>query len=314
MDLRREDFKRTAHAPAKLNLFLELLGRRDDGFHELETVVVPIRLVDSLSFRSTESNKSGFPGDIRLQVQSSPPLRSRVAGQPIPTGPDNLVVRALKLLQERSGCELGADVELVKRIPAAAGLGGGSSDAAAALKLANRAWQLDWGSDRLAALAAEIGSDIPFFFAEGPAICRGRGEQIEKLPAIRPLHFVVVAPPDGLNTAEVYRAYAANQANTTDIVPPEHGLLEFISGLTHGCGFAVLSQMRNALQKTASSLSAWVEKTTMAFHQLDFIGHQLSGSGSAYFGVCRHAQHARRLANILRMRQLGTVYATSSCP
>jgi 4-diphosphocytidyl-2-C-methyl-D-erythritol kinase len=224
-----------------------------------------------------------------------------------------LVVRALKLLQNRAGCRLGAQVELVKRIPAAAGLGGGSSDAAAALKLANVAWRLQWSAEQLAEVAAEIGSDIPFFFADGPAVCRGRGEIVEKLSAIPLLHFVVLKPPVSLNTGAVYQAYAKNGDPAADFAHKTRAQ-QFASQLTRGDRFAVLSQMRNALQKSASSLSTWVEKTTMAFNKLDFIGHQLSGSGSAYFGVCRHAQHARRLANILRTWQLGTVYATRSCP
>jgi 4-diphosphocytidyl-2-C-methyl-D-erythritol kinase len=314
MDLRREDLTRTARAPAKLNLFLELLGRREDGFHELETVMVPLRLADSLSFRPLQTSKTGLRADINLQVRTSKPLRSSSPKDLVPSGPENLVIRALNLLRERSGCELGADVELVKRIPVSAGLGGGSSDAATALQLANHGWGLNWSQQRLSTLAAELGSDIPFFFAGGPAICRGRGAEVERLPPIQSLHVVVVKPPVDLNTAEVYRTYAAEMHNRADFPRPNLPLADFVSKLTRGCRFRILSQMRNALQKSASSLSTWVEKTTMAFSELDFVGHQLSGSGSAYFGICRHAQHARRLANILRIRQLGIVYATRSCP
>src|SRR5690606_32084226 len=96
----------------------------------------------------------------------------------VPVGDDNLVVRALKLLRERSGASRGATVELVKRIPAAAGLAGGSSDAAAALAAANIAWELGWSDERLARLGAELGSDIPFFFQRGPALASGRGEKL----------------------------------------------------------------------------------------------------------------------------------------
>ena len=154
----------------------------------------------------------GTTGEIQLDVRTCWPVRSRSEMAPIPTGSDNLVVRALELLRERSGCEFGARVELAKRIPAAAGLGGGSSDAAAALRLANRGWKIHWSNDRLTEVAAEIGSDVPFFLEQGAAICRGRGERVERLPPIAPLHFVMVKPPVGLDTGEVYRTHAA----TTD--------------------------------------------------------------------------------------------------
>src|SRR5262245_40494632 len=126
MNLRRDDLKRIALAPAKLNLFLELLGRRDDGFHELETLMVPIRLADTVSFLAVRPHAPNSAGPIQLRVCS---LRSTDGAdvEKIPTGPDNLVVRALELLRQRTGCELGAEIELVKRIPSAAGLGGGSS-------------------------------------------------------------------------------------------------------------------------------------------------------------------------------------------
>jgi 4-diphosphocytidyl-2-C-methyl-D-erythritol kinase len=308
MDLRREDLKRTARAPAKLNLLLDLLGRRDDGFHELETVMVPIRLADTISF-TPASPDDAAAGEICLEVQD---VRG-ASSAPIPTGPDNLVVRALQLLKERSGCELGARVELVKRVPSEAGLGGGSSDAAAALRLANRGWKIHWDAERLAAVAAEIGSDVPFFLENGTAICRGRGERIERLPPAAPLDFVVVKPPVGFSTRDVYLAYAElpDQAKLTREI--KDGAVQFVSKLARRELAAVGAQMRNALQMAASLLSPWVDKIRMAFEQLDVLGHQLSGSGSAYFGICRHPQHARRLANILRTRQLGHVFTTRSC-
>jgi 4-diphosphocytidyl-2-C-methyl-D-erythritol kinase len=313
MNLRRDDLKRIAHAPAKLNLFLELLGRRDDGFHELETLMVPIRLADSVSFLPVRSASHGTTGPIQLNILTCWPVRSRSEMAPIPTGSDNLVVRALELLRQRSGCDLGARVALAKRIPAAAGLGGGSSDAATALRLANRGWGIHWSNDRLAEVAAEIGSDVPFFLEKGAAICRGRGERVERLPTIAPLHFVMVKPPVGLNTGEVYRTHAAATDGQGDAAASHRRLTELLSWLMSGRSRDLGQWMQNRLQKAASSLSPWVDKVRMVFAQLDFAGHQLSGSGSAYFGVCRHAQHARRLAAILRTRQLGLVYATRSC-
>jgi 4-diphosphocytidyl-2-C-methyl-D-erythritol kinase len=219
-----------------------------------------------------------------------------------------LVVRALELLRERSGCRSGARVELVKRIPAAAGLGGGSSDAAAALRLANRAWQLEWAPERLVDLAAELGSDLPFFLQGGSAICRGRGERVEPWRDMPPLHFVVVTPPAGLNTVDVYKAH--------DSLPePTSGRFAaggIASKLTQGRWRQPGVWMRNRLQAAAAVLSPWVERLATIFDKLDCLAHQLSGSGSSYFGVCRHAQHARRLAAWLRMRQPGLVYATRS--
>src|SRR6478752_1616137 len=143
MDLRRDDLKRIAHAPAKLNLYLDLLGRRADGFHEVETLMVPIRLYDSVSFVPTR-RVAGETAAIELDVRVCEPLPTASNCAEIPTGANNLVVRALELLRQQSGCELGAKVELVKRIPSEAGLGGGSSDAAAALKLGNIGWRLKW--------------------------------------------------------------------------------------------------------------------------------------------------------------------------
>lgn len=312
MNLRRDDHKRIALAPAKLNLFLELLGRRDDGFHELETLMVPIRLADTVSFLPLKPDDSQA-SRILLDVCVCRPIGAQTQTDAIPVGSDNLVVRSLELLRQRSGCELGARVELAKRVPVAAGLGGGSSDAATALRLANRGWGINWTRDRLAEVAGEIGSDVPFFLASGAAICRGRGERVERLPAIRPMHFVVIKPPEGLSTGAVYGAHAAAAEPSPSARAVHVRLMEFVSRLSGGRSCDAGPWMQNRLQKAASSLSPWVDTIRMVFDHLGFLGHQLSGSGSAYFGVCRHAQHARRLAAILRIRQLGFVYATRSC-
>jgi 4-diphosphocytidyl-2-C-methyl-D-erythritol kinase len=313
MDLRRDYLTRIARAPAKLNLFLDLLGRRDDGFHEVETLMVPIRLYDSVSFLPIRPAGNPQQAQIELSVRVCDPVRAAAKGTAVPEGAENLVVRALELLRQRSGCELGAKLELIKRIPSAAGMGGGSSDAATVLKLANTGWGLNWSIDRLAEVGAEIGSDVPFFLYGGAAVCRGRGERITTLPSISPIHFVVVKPPVGLSTGEVYRALD-NLSDASGRQAESGGALaEVVEGCVSGRAAGLGRRMRNALQLSASSLSPWVDRLKIAFDRLDFVGHQLSGSGTAYFGVCRHAQHARRLANILRTRQLGLVYATRSC-
>jgi 4-diphosphocytidyl-2-C-methyl-D-erythritol kinase len=309
MDLRRDDFKRSIRAPAKLNLFLDVLGRRGDGFHDLETLMVPVRLADQVSMTRTRS--AAESGEICLDVRTCWPIPSPDPLPVVPSGADNLVVKSLKLFQERSGTAFGARVELVKRIPMAAGLGGGSSDAAAALRLANRVWQVNWDDDRLSELAAELGSDIPFFLSHGAAICRGRGERVERLPPLPPLYFVIVKPVDPLGASEVYNAHDSLAEQKPPVARGQ--LNRLIANLYLGGWHDVGIWMHNRLQAAASLLSPCVDKLRRVFAEFDFVAHQLTGSGSAYFGICRHAAHARRLASILRTRQLGLVYATRSC-
>jgi len=315
MNLRQNETKRTVQAPAKLNLFLEVFARRNDGFHELETLMVPIGLFDTLTLESTPAAAGRF-GEILLRLHGiDRALGTGAASEQIPAGRNNLVVRALELFRQRSGCRFGANVELVKRIPIAAGLGGGSSDAAAALELANRAWSIHWPCERLAELAAELGSDVPFFLSHGAAVCRGRGEIVERLPSIVPFDVVIVKPPAALATREVYgRLDELPPSEPAERAASSHQRIGALTrALRQGNLLGLRDWMGNRLQAAAAALSPWIDRVQAAFAALDFLGHQLSGSGAAYFGVCRHAQHARRLATILRTRQLGLVYVTRSC-
>jgi 4-diphosphocytidyl-2-C-methyl-D-erythritol kinase len=162
-------------APAKLNLGLEVIGRRDDGFHEIATIFVAIDLYDRLVF--SPSN------DLELTCDDD-----------ALTGRDNLAFRALQVLREETDHREGARIELSKRIPAAAGLGGGSSDAAAALIGGRDLWRTDVSEQRLHEIASRLGSDVPFFLRSGCAVGRGRGNILNPLPVPRGLWFVVVVP------------------------------------------------------------------------------------------------------------------------
>ena len=169
MIIRRDEDRLTIQSPAKINLFLDVLGRRDDGFHDLETIICAIDLHDTLELRAVAGNEMTLT------------LRGDGIGQrePLPVGEDNIIVKALRLLAQSSGIDQGMEVTLNKRIPSAAGLGGASSNAAAVLLGAARLWQLDWSLDQLAGVAAGVGSDVPFFLHGPAAICRGRGEIVQ---------------------------------------------------------------------------------------------------------------------------------------
>jgi len=301
MHLSRAGADLLVQAPAKLNLFFEVLGKRDDGYHEIETLVTPIDLFDTLYFREDTSGQVSLV--CQRVAQSSEPESGLTS---IPEGRDNLVVRAVELLRRRSGESRGARLRLVKRIPAAAGLGGGSSDAAAALVAANQAWGLGWSHPGLGLLASELGSDVPLFLAGGAVICRGRGERIEPVSHLGALHFVVVRPPAGLATADVYNAcQPARQARR---VQP------LLCALAAGDLAAVGRLLFNRLESAAESLSPWVQRLRRAFAATDCLGHQMSGSGTCYFGLCRHARHARRVARRLQASGVGMAFAVRGSP
>ena len=301
MRIHRSAVDIVVQAPAKLNLFFEVLAKRDDGYHEIETLMLPVDLYDTLSFREEPS------GQLELKSEWAPgpgDLDGTGLGE-LPQGRDNLVLRAVELLQKRGHVSSGATLRLVKRIPMAAGLGGGSSDAAAALVAANEGWGLGWRRPELAVLATEVGSDVPFFLADGPAVCRGRGERVEKVDGLPVLHFVVVRPPEGLSTAAVYDA--CEPAKCPEALSP---LLDaLIKGDTDGAGRLLFNRLRPA----AGRLSPWIERTQEELSRQDVLGHQMSGSGTSYFGLCRHARHARRIARRLQANGVGSVFAVRSC-
>jgi 4-diphosphocytidyl-2-C-methyl-D-erythritol kinase len=297
MQVHRGAVEFVVQAPAKLNLFLEVLAKRADGYHEIETLICPIDLYDTLYFREE--------ADGRLELECRWATMPTTCLEDLPAGAGNLVWRAVDLLRRRTGVRRGASLRLVKRIPTAAGLGGGSSDAAAALVAANRAWNLGLARAELAALAAELGSDVPFFLHGGPAICRGRGEQVEPVAGLGRLNFVVLRPPEGLATAAVYRLCRTARE------PPS--VTALVACLRRDDGAEAGRLLWNRLQPAAEQLSPWIAKLGRVLAAEALWGHGMSGSGSACFGFCRHAVEARRLARRLRAQRLGSVVAVQSC-
>lgn len=301
------------HAPAKLNLFLEVLGRRADGFHELETVICPVGLCDTLYVEAAAAEDHGelrFTSDWSALERSlgsrSGDVASRLeAPAEWPADHENLACRALELLRRRSGRSPAARAHLVKRIPLAAGLGGGSSDAAAALVAGNLAWNLGLSHEELAGCAAQLGSDVPFFLARQTAVCRGRGERVEPVAVPAGGWFVIVRPAAGLSTAAVFgacRPSAGPRAADSVLAP-----------LRLGDWPGVGRRLYNALEPAAERLTPEIGRLRREFAALDVLGHRMSGSGTSYFGICRNAAHARHVAGRLRARRLGAVFTVRGC-
>jgi 4-diphosphocytidyl-2-C-methyl-D-erythritol kinase len=188
-------------AYAKVNLTLAVLGKRADGYHDLFSVMQTVSLHDTL--RLTLS----CAGQITVRADS-PELNT----------PDNLALRAALALREAVGDEsLGAEIELLKVIPSPGGLGGGSSDAASVLLALNALWETRLPHERLAELAATLGSDVPYFLSGGTALIAGRGERVTPLPDAQPLWLVLARPPVAVSTAAVYRALSpADYATSND--------------------------------------------------------------------------------------------------
>ena len=243
-------------APAKLNLFLHVVGRRADGYHLLQSVFVLIDWVDTL----------------HVERRSDAALRRHDLADPLPA--DDLCLRAARALQQASGTTLGADIHVLKRVPAGAGLGGGSSDAATTLLALNRLWDLHWPPERLEVLALTLGADVPFFVHGRNAFVQGVGEQITpvELPAT---WLAVVKPAASLGTAAVF-----GSADLERATPPVI-LADFLADTSlSDCdreGFG-----RNDLQAVAQRECADVGHAARWLRER-FGNSRMSGSGSAVF-------------------------------
>jgi 4-diphosphocytidyl-2-C-methyl-D-erythritol kinase len=260
-----------ADAPAKINLTLAVLGKRPDGFHEIESLVVPIGLCDEVELTSSEG----------------PEIRLECDDPGLPDGPENLAVRAAQALARAAGRKDGLLIRLRKRIPVGAGLGGGSSDAAAVLRGLNDLWRLGMGRQELGGLAAGLGSDVPLFLDRGAVIIRGRGEAVEAVDLNWGGWAVLISPPFGLATADVYRAWR------TDVVPPRTAG-DVVSAARNGERFDRL--LYNMLEAPAFRVEPRLAELHAGIQRLGAPYARMSGSGSSLFALFPEAARAESFA------------------
>jgi 4-diphosphocytidyl-2-C-methyl-D-erythritol kinase len=246
-------------APAKLNLFLHVVGRRVDGYHLLQSLFVLIDWCDTLHF---ERRTDGA-------------LSRHDLGPALP--PDDLCLRAARLLQRQSGTEFGADISIDKRVPWGAGMGGGSSDAASTLLALNRIWDLNWSRERLLALGLELGADVPFFIGGRNAFAEGIGERLTPVP-VAVQWLAVLKPPPGIET----RAIFASPLMVRDTEP---AILESLTTNAFDQSAQRLLRAgfgRNDLQAAAEAECAEVTVAAKMLHR-QFGNSRMTGSGSAVF-------------------------------
>ncbi len=270
-------------APAKINLSLRILSRRADGFHEIETLMAPVSLYDDVTMTlSTVAGQIDFTCD-------DPSL---------PAGDDNLVMKAARLFLDAAQTQQGLKISLSKRIPHGAGLGGGSSDAAAVLLGLNELLGATMSEAELAALGAQIGSDIPFFIRRSAAVCRGRGELVESTELAGPIALLLLKPAFGVPTAWAYSRWQdSRELPGVSYEPQQFSRLNFV----------------NDLERPVFEKHVFLARMKMWLLTQPEVGAaMLSGSGSTIFAVMRDQGAAERLA-IRAKRELDSDLWTCAC-
>ena len=258
-------------APAKINLFLHVTGRRPDGYHTLQTA---FRLVDH-----------GDRLDFHLRQDGLICRTNDLPGVPPDT---DLVVRAARLLQAKTGCTLGADICVNKHLPMGGGLGGGSSDAATTLLALNSLWQTGVRRETLQAWALSLGADVPFFIFGQSAVAQSIGEELTAL-SLPPAWYVVIEPPVSVPTAEIFRAEDLTR-NTAPIIITGSAVDDLLHHFQH--------QARNDLQGVACRLYPQIQLALEALGR--FGAPRMSGSGSSVFLECRSKSLAESVVQALR--------------
>ncbi|WP_088008421.1 4-(cytidine 5'-diphospho)-2-C-methyl-D-erythritol kinase [Indiicoccus explosivorum] len=263
-------------APAKINLTLDVLRKRPDGYHEVEMIMTTVDLADRIGLSETT-------GEIRIDSED----------RFIPNDSRNLAFQAAQLMKDTYGIKQGVAITIDKQIPVAAGLAGGSSDAAATLKGLNKLWNLRLSEDELASLGAEIGSDVSFCVYGGTALAKGRGEIIEKLPSPPNCWVVLAKPAIGVSTAEVYGNFSAEKARR-----PDTGAM--IRAIESGNYEEMCTSLGNALESVTLDLHPEVAHIKDQMKKFGADAVLMSGSGPTVFGLVQQEIRIPRIYNGLR--------------
>lgn len=280
----------TIAAPAKINLTLQILQRRPDGYHDIRSVMQAVSLHDTITIEESEDDEIVLLG-----------------GSPdAPPNEANLVYRAAAALAEAVGGGRGARLALKKRIPVGAGLGGGSSDAAATLLALNRLWKPGLAEEQLSGIAAKLGSDVPFFLSNGAALAEGRGEVLTPLTAARSVWLAVAYPLAPLSTPSVYHRFSAERGS---YVPAKNASEDMVAALESGSLGEICACLHNDLQEVAFKMCPTARFVRDLLMDAGAMAALLSGSGSAVFGIARDEAHAVALADTMRPRG----YWASAC-
>lgn len=291
----------TIEAPAKINLTLEVLGKRPDGYHELRSIVMPVSLADTLSLTTTYAQTA-----MTLTVAPGVDLSK------IGSVDRNLAVRAARLMQERYQVNAGARIHIHKRIPIGGGLGGGSADAAGVIRGLDKLWELGRPRDELVALGAELGSDIPALVHGGAVLMEGRGERVRGLfegdvPDRCEGFWLVIANPGVMcPTPDVFKNYRGGLTVSPFI------LHNVTSSIRTSDVSAVADALYNGLQSGVFESYPCVAQTAARLQEAGCLGVLLSGSGASVFGLARDEVHGREIG-----RKLGSGFwhvLARSCP
>jgi 4-diphosphocytidyl-2-C-methyl-D-erythritol kinase len=264
-------------APAKINLSLDVLRKRDDGYHEVKMIMTTIDLADRLELKELEED--------RIEILSH--------NRYVPDDQRNLAYQAAQLLKERFQVKKGVSITIEKNIPVAAGLAGGSSDAAATLRGLNKLWKLGLTVDELAELGAEIGSDVSFCVYGGTAIATGRGEKIEHIPAPPPCWVILAKPQIGVSTAEVYRNLKVESVTHPDVDKMVH----YIKNEDYE---GICSSVGNVLEEVTFRMHPEVAHIKEQMKRFGADAVLMSGSGPTVFGLVHHDSRMHRIYNGLK--------------
>lgn len=264
-------------APAKINLSLDVLHKRSDGYHEVNMVMTTIDLADRVELTDLYSDT--------IQIISH--------NRFVPDDERNLAYQAAKLLKEKLGVRRGVAISITKHVPVAAGLAGGSSDAAATLRGLNKLWGLGLSLDELAEIGAEIGSDVPFCVYGGTAVARGRGEKIEHIPAPPPCWVILAKPTIGVSTADVYRNLQLQSVHHPDV----DGMVAAIKEKNYE---KICALAGNVLESVTLNMHPEVAQIKEQMKRFGADVSLMSGSGPTVFGLVQHDSRLQRVYNGLR--------------
>lgn len=279
----------TVKAFAKINLALDVLYKRPDGYHEVAMVMQAVSLADTITLTS-------HPGDIVLNVN--------IPG--LPSDASNLAYRAAALLKEYAGIQQGVLITLDKRIPLAAGLAGGSADAAAVLKGLNNLWELNLSLDKLSKLAAKLGSDVPFCLYNGTMLATGRGELLSPLSPLPKCYVILAKPAVEVPTAWVYQEFKADRVQVRPDIAAMSKFLE------QGSIDGVAGKLANVLESVTIPAHPEIAKIKESMLKYGAMAALMSGSGPTVFGLAGCQKQAEVIANQLKTEGIPEVFVAET--